>query len=445
MTVSHDVKSSIGSMLLCAVAACAVPTEDPATSFNGPADSGIAPGLLDANAPDANATLDAGHVDAQEPEPDAEIPVDVAAAPAFAAAVANSPEQRLVVWVDERNGDQDIYGSRVDASGQILDPGGIAISSQAGNEHRPDVVWTGEHYLVAWMDRRDTGTRIYAARVDSDGSVLDPTGFALSPDGDFSQLPRLAADGAGAAVAVFEGPCGDQCTGVVAVSIASSGQASAGVVLAAGTGREPSIAFDGSTYLAAYTDFRDGQADVYARYLNSSGVAVGSELSIGVANGSQQAPTVAAGDQSFVVAWIDTQTGALEHAWSHVVGENVGARTGVGNVRWQDPPRVAFSSGAFLLVWTENSLDGASVETHVASIDEMTNQAGESVVYETPDGPGTDDKKPAISCSTQGCSIAWHQSVGVGRSVLGVLMSSTGDLLTAQPALWSTIPASAPE
>ncbi len=417
--------------------ACSVPTgsENP---LDGLTDAGAVPEQPDSAQPDA--AIDTP--DAQVPESDAPMPIEVEAAPAFAAAIASGPAQRFVVWVDERNGDQDIYGSRVDADGQIADPGGKAISTQPGNEHRPDIVWTGEHYLVAWMDRRDQGTRIYAARVDADGVLLDPAGFPISPNGDFSQLPKLASDGAGGALAVYEGPCGDQCTGVVAVPISSSGHVSPSVVLAASTGREPAIAFNGSEYFVAYTDFRSGASDVYGRYLDSSGVASGGEVTISAASGSQQTPTVAAGDSGLLVAWVDTQSGALEHSWAQVDGMSVVGHTSIAGVRWQDPPRAGFSNGRYLLVWTENSFDGEAVQTHVASIDEATNVSSTNLIYETADGPGTDDKKPAIACGTQSCSIAWHQSMELGRSVLGVITNSAGSPLDAEPTLWSTILAS---
>jgi hypothetical protein len=36
----------------------------------------------------------------------------------------------LIVWQDKRNGDWDVYGSRVTPAGEVLDPAGILISTK---------------------------------------------------------------------------------------------------------------------------------------------------------------------------------------------------------------------------------------------------------------------------------------------------------------------------
>lgn len=100
----------------------------------------------------------------------------------------------LVVWADHRNtpefGDSnsDIYGSRVTSAGAVLDPGGIAISTASRDQFSPSIM-VGQDYIVAWSDKRNDPlseicatpySDIYAARVTSFGSVLDPTGLPVS-------------------------------------------------------------------------------------------------------------------------------------------------------------------------------------------------------------------------------------------------------------------------
>ncbi|MHB0972032.1 MAG: hypothetical protein ACYC7A_21715 [Thermoanaerobaculia bacterium] len=58
-----------------------------------------------------------------------------------------------------------------------------------------DVVWTGEHFLVAWTEGETfADTTVQASRVRSDGTVLDPHGFDLLP-GLNARHARLASDG----------------------------------------------------------------------------------------------------------------------------------------------------------------------------------------------------------------------------------------------------------
>ncbi|MEA2236301.1 MAG: hypothetical protein QOC81_1025 [Thermoanaerobaculia bacterium] len=39
----------------------------------------------------------------------------------------------------------------------------------------------GDHFLAAWIDRRDDHPTVYASRIDRDGTVLDPLGILIAP------------------------------------------------------------------------------------------------------------------------------------------------------------------------------------------------------------------------------------------------------------------------
>ncbi len=53
----------------------------------------------------------------------------------------------LVVWGDERGGDIDVYGTRVDPDGTILDPAGFPISTAVANQYSPSLAF-GER--ITW-------------------------------------------------------------------------------------------------------------------------------------------------------------------------------------------------------------------------------------------------------------------------------------------------------
>jgi hypothetical protein len=87
-------------------------------------------------------------------------------------AVAFDGTNYIVVWYDERSGSADIYGARVGADGTVLDPSGIAISTAAEDQYWPAVTFDGTNYLVVWTDWRNGSYDIYGARVGTGGSVL---------------------------------------------------------------------------------------------------------------------------------------------------------------------------------------------------------------------------------------------------------------------------------
>jgi hypothetical protein len=106
----------------------------------------------------------------------------------------------LVVWDDWRAfASKRIYGARVATTGQVLDPAGIGICSGGVCEYAdtPAVAFNGSHYLVAWYDARTNDADIYASRVDPSGTVLDPDGFPVCTVPYGQNHPAVAPDGDG--------------------------------------------------------------------------------------------------------------------------------------------------------------------------------------------------------------------------------------------------------
>ncbi len=98
-------------------------------------------------------------------------------------AIATDSNIFLVVWQDIRNGqDYDIYAARVGTDGIVIDPGGIAIATGTGNQAAPAVSFDGTNFVVVWMDNRyvPQSYHIRAARVSSAGAVLDSGGIFIS-------------------------------------------------------------------------------------------------------------------------------------------------------------------------------------------------------------------------------------------------------------------------
>jgi hypothetical protein len=92
--------------------------------------------------------------------------------------------QFLVVWTDSRiNTDPNVFGARVTAIGDVVDPDGVLISGAANGQFKPRVTFLNSLALVAWEDRRnDTQGDIFGARVTVGPvlSVVDPAGFSIS-------------------------------------------------------------------------------------------------------------------------------------------------------------------------------------------------------------------------------------------------------------------------
>jgi hypothetical protein len=109
--------------------------------------------------------------------------------------LASDGDNYLAVWTRGWDGpDTDIYGARVDVSGNVLDSLPIPISSAISYQDYAAVVFDGNHYLVVWEDRRDfPEPDIYGARVTTSGTVLDPSGLELINASDYYRMMPAAA------------------------------------------------------------------------------------------------------------------------------------------------------------------------------------------------------------------------------------------------------------
>ncbi|MBN2104691.1 T9SS type A sorting domain-containing protein [bacterium] len=119
----------------------------------------------------------------------------------------------LVVWQDERNGNSDIMGARISATGEKIYPEithrnesdwTIIISNQEDKQIRAKVAhnYTDNCYLVVWEDHRYItedpvmNTDIYSQRIDHEGEILAPS-ITLQPSVNYpvaSEMVPLGQD-----------------------------------------------------------------------------------------------------------------------------------------------------------------------------------------------------------------------------------------------------------
>ncbi|WP_309243066.1 Ig-like domain-containing protein [Hyalangium versicolor] len=119
--------------------------------------------------------------------------------------MASNGVDYFVAWRDERQQATrgDIYGTRVTGTGTVVDVTGIPISTAALTQQQPAIAWNGQNYTLAWEDGRGgtADSDIFAARVSSSGTVLDPQGVAVCTAAQTQTVPTVAARGSNTLVA----------------------------------------------------------------------------------------------------------------------------------------------------------------------------------------------------------------------------------------------------
>jgi hypothetical protein len=268
------------------------------------------------------------------------IPVSTGMDDQLLTALSTNGTDYFVVWRDYRSGtDWDIYGARVASAGTVLDPTGIAVSTAANSQWNPSVASNGTDYFVVWHD-----SDIYGARVTAAGTVLDPTGIAIST---LVGYPSVASNGTDYFVVWHDGDIyGARVTAVgtvldptgIAVSTAASDQ------------RLPSVASNGTGYFVAWEDRRNqfvSGYDIYGSRVTGAGTVLDAGgIPISKAPGDQVLPSVAAGTTDYFLVWQDEG------------GSAVGARVQASDGALLDGPP---ESGGIDISFAASSQRGADV------------------------------------------------------------------------------------
>ena len=98
---------------------------------------------------------------------------------------------------------REIYGARVTAAGGVLDPNGVIVATAAGGRFHPKIASAAAIDLVVYEDRRAGNSDIFATRLAGGVAltVLDPAGIALTTDASYQVTPTVTAVAAGFFVA----------------------------------------------------------------------------------------------------------------------------------------------------------------------------------------------------------------------------------------------------
>jgi len=114
----------------------------------------------------------------------------------------------LVAWMSWRGvafDELDIWGARVTPGGVVLDPGGIPVCLEDGEQRDPSMAFDGSNYLVVWTDWRSEQYDIYGARMTPGGVILDSSGIPIRTTAVGQWWPRVAFDGSDFVVVWDEG------------------------------------------------------------------------------------------------------------------------------------------------------------------------------------------------------------------------------------------------
>lgn len=308
-------------------------------------------------------------------------------------AVASNGSNYLVVWIENN---AQVYGARVTREGGTIDVPPLAITASVRERQSPSVASNGTDYFVTWMDYRDINWDIYGARVlgsgPSSSAVLDPSGIAVSTDPAFQNAPHVGALGTGYLV-VWRHDVGGRGD-IYGARVSSAGvvQDTSGIAIATHTVEHytPRVVSNGSHYFVVWAEYQSTTAwDIVGARVSSTGVLMDtSGIPISTAVREQYDPDVASNGTDFFVVWTDYRSGSNNDIYgarvssAGVVQDTSGLALCEETVQ-QFSPKVVWDGTNYLAAWADYRWDSYwdVFASQVTSAGTVVTPGGFGVVY----------------------------------------------------------------
>jgi hypothetical protein len=227
--------------------------------------------------------------------------------------IAHDAQSFFLVWQDDRSASStDIYGARINAAtGAVVDPSGLPISTATGTQSNPDVAFDGTNFLVVWEDHR-SGTDIYGARVPAaTGVPIEPAGIPIAKGVVAHETPTIAFDGAHYLVVWTNraGSGANQTNDIFGARVHPSGLVldPVGFVISGSLAQEmwPRLAFGNQTYFVVWSDSRtSAKYAIYGARIDPSGAVLDpAGIAVGTSADNLYNPAVAFDGYDFVAGW----------------------------------------------------------------------------------------------------------------------------------------------
>ncbi len=294
----------------------------------------------------------------------------------------------IITWMDWRTDDWDIFAQSVDSTGALrwnLD--GVAICTASGRQDCPQIVSDGQGgAIITWMDSRD-GLDIYAQAIDSSGNVKWSSNGILISDNTCEQ-PQLVSDGQGGAVIIWwdyrNSPGGWGTNDIYAQAVDSTGLLKwsldgVAICTASGSQEYPDIVSDGQDgAIITWVDYRTGDYDIYAQAIDGNGKIKWAidGLIICTAYGGQNYPRIFSDEQKgAIITWMDYRNGNCD-IYAQAINSTGIVKWGQDGVAVSNAPNAqeytclaTDGHGGAIIAWNDQRNGTGVYDVYVQSID----------------------------------------------------------------------------
>jgi hypothetical protein len=332
--------------------------------------------------------------------------------------VALTPTGRfIVVFEDERNGDKDIYGRIFLPTGEPIGPDfRINDDPQGEIQRNPRVEFAVDRFVVIFEDTREGESRIYAQFIDTTGNFIGSNRLIVSaPELTNQTEPDVVSDTSGKILIVWKDDRDasshgyDIFAGIWSYEgnpLVSSFRINDDTGLA--NQESPGAAsLDGTGFFVVFEDERDGDPNIYAQIIDTSGNLIGSNFRVNDETmGLQGDPSVSASDSYVLVSFTDFRTGEADiyaqffDFFGNTQGTNFRVNDNLSEE--QKDSRVAYGSGRWIVVFSDSRSGEPDIyaQMYYSSGSPLNNNF--TVVYEQTEHSMYWQSKPSVAITYEG-------------------------------------------
>jgi hypothetical protein len=326
----------------------------------------------------------------------------------------------VVVWDSwKQDGDSwGVYGQRFAADGDPLGGEFAVNTTTSGNQTIPAVAAAAGSFVVAWQADATVGTEVVARRFDASGSPVGSEFVINSSASGNQEMPRVAVDGNGRFMVVWQGRDGSGAGVFGRVYGADGAPLGAEFVVnttTASSQGSPDVAgFAAGGFVVVWESYGQDVAStdaVIARRFGSTGTPLGGEFLVNVSTaGNQSLPAAAvASGGRFLVAWeddagLDGAFGSIRGRWFDSAGSPLTGEIQINVYTAGDqrrPAATAESAGRAVVVWEgRNNQDGSETGVFARVLYDDGGFASGEIQVNTYTNQSQDE--PAVACASTG-------------------------------------------
>jgi hypothetical protein len=245
----------------------------------------------------------------------ADIQISLSNKEEYAPVVSFDGSNYLVAWISYDSNSPNIYkiqGMRISNDGELQDIDPIDVYVSNNPVQTPTIAFDGANYLIAWSSVVNYGWDILGARINVDGEVLDNPCLNIITASNTQIMPAMVFDGENYLMVYQNNPLSKIGSSVSAVKVSKDGAVAYGPFVVSSVYSSPShycfpsVAFDGVNYLAVWQDIVNGENNIFSALISTSGTIL-KKSTICDLPGEQVYPTVAFNGFNYVVTWSDNR------------------------------------------------------------------------------------------------------------------------------------------